>query len=93
MVTYILIILLVILIMYNLSKTKEGLSNKKNSSYKDDYKEMKQKLDHLKQGAKQNETAIKELIEKIKGKGNEAIKAADQVPSASWPPDDDDHHD
>ena len=88
MITYILIIVLVVLIVYNLSKTKEGLENMKTDSYEEDYKEMKQKLDNLKQGAQQNEKAIKELIKKIKGKGNKAVKASKDVPSASWPPED-----
>tara|TARA_A100001015_G_C14918608_1_gene683359 strand:- start:814 stop:1098 length:285 start_codon:yes stop_codon:yes gene_type:complete len=94
MITYILITILVILIVYNLSKTKEGLQNNKTDSYSEDYKEMKQKLDHLKQGAQQNEKAIKEIVKKIKGKGNEAHKASKKVPkNVNWPSKDKHHHD
>ena len=84
----------IVLIVYNLSKTKEGLKNMKTNSYKEDYKGMKQKLDNLKQGAEQNEKAIKEIIKKIKGKGNEAHEASKKVPkNVNWPVEGGDHHD
>lgn len=93
MITYILILLLIILITYNLSKTKEGLQSNKTDSYSEDYQKVKEKLDHLKQGAKQNETAIKAIVKKIKGKGNEAHKASKKVPkNVNWPVEDE-HHD
>lgn len=93
MITYILITILVILLVYNLNKTTEGLNNMKTDSYEEDYKEMKEKLDHLKQGAEQNEKTIKEIIKKIKGKGIEAHEVSKKVPkNVNWPVKDEDHH-
>ena len=88
-------LLIMILFLYafylNKSTTKEGFKSNKDEYKKIDkkLKDLKDNIDSFKQSTKQNEKSIKKLMQDLQNKGEKVSKAANKVPSATWPVD---HH-
>ena len=89
-------LLIMILFLYsfylNRSTTKEGFTDNEDEYNKINkkLKNLKNNIDSFEQSTKQNKKSIEKIIKDLQNKGKKVTEAAEKVPSATWPVEDDD---